>query len=275
MYSKVIMPVDGSDFSWRALGPASALADQCDADLEILQVVTLLDDVGPAKDLLTETLAARTAESPANSVASASITVVAMGETVAGTVAGYVESIPGSITVMSSVGRGRSAAMIGSIAEEILGSLFGPIMVVGPDSRIDQKDFRGDLIVPVDGSETSETALGLAVAIGIALSARVWVVSVIDQPAPGGSDVNESAYASNLAQKLAEQSHHEVAYEVLHGAHPDKAIVEHAKAIGASVIVASTHGRTGLARIRAGSVAMRIVRHAPCPIILNRPPHLH
>jgi nucleotide-binding universal stress UspA family protein len=274
MYSKVIMPVDGSDFSWRALGPASALADQCEADLEILQVVTLHDDVGPAKDLLTETLAARSANAPAASLASASITVVAMGETVAGTVAGYVESFPGSITVMSSVGRGRSAAMIGSIAEEILGSLFGPIMVVGPDSRIDQTDFRGDLIVPVDGSETSETALGLAAALGIALSARVWVVSVVDAPDSGDPDVSESSYTANLANKLAEQSHHEVTYEVLHGSHPDKAIVEQAKAMNASVIVASTHGRTGLARIRAGSVAMRIVRHAPCPVILNRPPHL-
>jgi nucleotide-binding universal stress UspA family protein len=275
MYSKIIMPVDGSDFSWRALGPASALADQCDADLEILQVVTLQDDVSPARDLLIETLAARSTDSRAKSTSSASITVVAMGETVAGTVAGYVESFPGSIAVMSSVGRGRSAAMIGSIAEEILGSLFGPIMVVGPDSRIDQTDFRGDLIVPVDGSETSETALGLAVAIGIALSARVWVVSVVDPPAPSGSEASESAYAAHLAHKLAEQSHHEVAYEVLHGSHPDKAIVEQAKSMNASVIVASTHGRTGLARIRAGSVAMRIVRHAPCPVILNRPPHLH
>ena len=275
MYSRVIMPVDGSDFSWRALGPASALADQCVADLEILQVVTLPDDVGPARDLLRETLAAKAAHSSRSSLRSATVTVIVMGETVAGAVAGHVESVPGAITVMSSVGRGRSAAMIGSIAEELLGALFGPVMVVGPDSRIDQTDFTGEMIVPVDGSETSESVLGLAGAIGIALSARVWVVTVTESGVPSGSEGTESAYAANLAHRLSEQSHHEVSYEVLHGKHPDRAIVEQAKALNASLILASTHGRTGLARIRAGSVAMKIVRHAPCPVILNRPPHLH
>jgi nucleotide-binding universal stress UspA family protein len=275
MYSRVIMPVDGSDFSWRALGPASALADQCAADLEILQVVTLPDDVGPARDLLRETLAAKAANSPSSSLRSATVTVIVMGETVAAAVAGHVESVLGAITVMSSVGRGRSAAMIGSIAEELLGALFGPVMVVGPDSQIDQTDFRGEMIVPVDGSETSESVLGLAGAIGIALSTRVWVVTVNESGTPPGADVSESGYTANLAHRLAEQSHHEVAYEVLHGKHPDRAIVDHAKALNASLILASTHGRTGLARIRAGSVAMSIVRHAPCPVILNRPPHLH
>lgn len=274
MYSRVIMPVDGSDFSWRALGPASALADQCSADLEILQVVTLPDDTGPAQDLLRETLAAKAADSMISSLGSATITVIVMGETVAAAVAGHVESVPGAITVMSSVGRGRSAAMIGSIAEELLGALFGPVMVVGPDSRIDQTDFRGEMIVPVDGSEASESVLGLAGAIGIALTARVWVVTVTESPAPQGTDVSESAYVANLAQRLSEQSHREVSYEVLHGKHPDRAVVEQAAALNASLILASTHGRTGLARIRAGSVAMSIVRHAPCPVILNRPPHL-
>jgi nucleotide-binding universal stress UspA family protein len=275
MYSRVIMPVDGSDFAWRALGPAAALAEQCDAELEIFQVVTLPDDVVPARDLLRETLSTKTSPDAPSALRAAHVTVVVMGETVAGTIAGYVESINGAITVMSSVGRGRSAAMIGSIAEEMLGSLFGPVMVVGPDSRIDQVDFRGELLVPVDGSATSESALGLAAAIGIALSARVWVITVNEESSLDGGDVSESAYAANLAAKLSEQSHHEVSYEVLHGKHPERAIVEQAKAMQASLIVASTHGRTGLARIRAGSVAMSMVRHAPCPVVLNRPPHLH
>lgn len=276
MYSRVILPVDGSDFAWRALGPAAALADQCDAALEILQVVTLPDDALPAEDLLRETVAMTRASTPTTAACLGNpiFTVITMGETVATTVAAHVASVPGSITVMSSVGRGRSAAMIGSVAEELLGALFGPVMVVGPDSRVDQTDFRGDLLVPVDGSETSESALGLAASLGISLGARVWVVSVVENTG-GGGDTNESAYVANLAHRLSEASHHEVSYEVLHGKHPDRAIVDQAAARAASLIVASTHGRTGLARIRAGSVAMKTVRHAPCPVVLSRPPHLH
>lgn len=275
MYSRVILPVDGSDFAWRALGPAAALADQCDATLEILQVVTLPDDAQRAEDLLRQTVALTRAStpSPAACLENPLFTVITMGETVATTVAAHVAAAPGSITVMSSVGRGRSAAMIGSVAEELLGALFGPVMLVGPESRVDQTNFRGDLLVPVDGSETSETTLGLAASLGISLGARVWVVNVVEN-AGGGGDTSDSAYVANLAQRLSEASNQEVSYEVLHGKHPERAIVEQAGARAASLIVASTHGRTGLARVRAGSVAMKVVRHAPCPVVLSRPPHL-
>ena len=41
-------------------------------------------------------------------------------------------------------------------------------------------DFRGELIVPVDGSDFSETTLALGAAWGIGLEARPWVVEVLD-----------------------------------------------------------------------------------------------
>lgn len=273
MFQHVIVPVDGSDFSWRALGPANALAVQCDAALEVYQVVTLPDDVVVAEQLIRDQLAAAPLE--AAHLVDVDVTVAVMGDTVASTIAAHVESTPGAVVVMSSIGRGRSAALIGSIAEELLGELFGPIVVVGPESRVDRADFRGELVVPVDGSETSESALPLAAAWGIALEARPWVVTVTDAGASGQSgDVSESSYPARLARNLSEQSHHPVEFEVLHGRSPDRAICDQAASLDASLIVASTHGRTGLKRMRAGSVAMGIVRHAPCPVVLNRPPHL-
>lgn len=276
MFKRVIVPVDGSDFSWRAFGPAAALATQCDSVLEVLQVVTLPDDVGVAEQLLRNQLAdVRLPEGlPDSVIAGVHVEIAVMGDTVASTIASRAESIEGSIVVMSSIGRGRSAALLGSIAEELLGALFGPVVVVGPDARTDRSDFRGELIVPVDGSDTSETALALAAAWGIALEARPWVVSVIEPDSGASGDVAESAYPSRVARELAEQSHHDVEFEVLHGKQPARAIADYASDLGAGLIVASTHGRTGLARMTAGSVAMAIVRHAPCPVVLNRPPHL-
>ncbi len=47
-------------------------------------------------------------------------------------------------------------------------------------------------------------------------------------------------------------------------------ICEHAQAAGADLIVLSTHGRTGLAHMLIGSVAERVVRHAPCPVLTLR-----
>lgn len=48
---------------------------------------------------------------------------------------------------------------------------------------------------------------------------------------------------------------------------PAKTIIEHAEAVHADLIVMGTRGRTGLAHMIAGSVAERVVRTAPCPVL--------
>jgi nucleotide-binding universal stress UspA family protein len=152
--------------------------------------------------------------------------------------------------------------------------MFGPVVLVGPRASTDRKDLRGELIVPVDGSDFSEATLSLGAAWGIGLEARPWVVEVLEPDQVQVPDTSESSYVARLARETRRLSHHDVQYEVLHSNHPGKAIGDFARSIEASLIVASTHGRTGLDRLALGSVAMEIVRHAPCPVVLNRPPTL-
>lgn len=149
-------------------------------------LLILPDDVGPAQDLLRATLAAAAASSKISSLRSATITVIVMGETVADAVAGHVESVPEAITVMRQRRPWTVRRNDRQYRRNLLGSLFDPVVVVGPDSRIDQADYRGEMIVPVDGSRAFESVLGLAGAIGIALAARVWVVTVAETPVPRG-----------------------------------------------------------------------------------------
>ena len=52
---------------------------------------------------------------------------------------------------------------------------------------------------------------------------------------------------------------------------PDKNIVGLAETGGTDLIVISTHGRTGLSRMFAGSVTEKVVRHAPCPVLSIHP----
>lgn len=51
-----------------------------------------------------------------------------------------------------------------------------------------------------------------------------------------------------------------------------EAIVDHATDIGADVIVVGTHGRRAFAHLLLGSVAERVVRTAPCPVLTVRSP---
>jgi nucleotide-binding universal stress UspA family protein len=50
------------------------------------------------------------------------------------------------------------------------------------------------------------------------------------------------------------------------------AIVEQAEQLGADLIVLGTHGRTGVAHALLGSVAERVVRSSPIPVITVRAP---
>jgi nucleotide-binding universal stress UspA family protein len=52
---------------------------------------------------------------------------------------------------------------------------------------------------------------------------------------------------------------------------PDRAIVQLAREIGADVIVVATQPTTRLMRLFGGSVADRIARNAPCPVVVVRP----
>jgi len=52
---------------------------------------------------------------------------------------------------------------------------------------------------------------------------------------------------------------------------PATEIVAAAADLKADLLCVSTHGRTGLAHFLLGSVAEKIVRHAPCPVLSVRP----
>ena len=51
---------------------------------------------------------------------------------------------------------------------------------------------------------------------------------------------------------------------------PAEAIVQVAREHAIDLIVMSTHGRTGLAHVLLGSVAEKVVRQAPCPVLVTR-----
>jgi nucleotide-binding universal stress UspA family protein len=59
------------------------------------------------------------------------------------------------------------------------------------------------------------------------------------------------------------------AIRIVHGV-PFREIIDTAKDIQADLIIMGTHGRTGVPHLLIGSVAERVVRLAPCPVLVTR-----
>lgn len=265
MYSRVVVPVDASELAWTAVGPAHLLAEKWDAELELISVVHYGWEIEPTTADIERYLAAFGWQEG---------TIVTVLETrvrhVADVLADHVGHHEGSFVVMSSAGRGRSAALVGSVAERLLQDLPSPVLVLGPAAVGDQLAFEGRMLVCVDGTYASERALEAAAPWAQNLDMKPWVISVAEESpvAVGGETLVDTGYPHRLADQLARTVNRSVEYETLHRKDPARAIVEHAKDYGAGLIVAATHGRTGLERFSEGSVAMNIVHRAPCPVLL-------
>ena len=138
------------------------------------------------------------------------------------------------------------------------------------------------VLVPVDFSEPSRKAMHYARAFAEQFGASVLLVHVVEPLAypPDFAVVPlippdaEEARLKELQRQLEAMAQGlgggvAVAAKVFSG-RPWQGVVEEAKAWDADLIVVSTHGFTGFKHALLGSVAEKIVRHAPCPVLVVR-----
>ena len=138
------------------------------------------------------------------------------------------------------------------------------------------------ILVPTDFSPASKGALAYARLLTERFGASLHVVHVCEEAVMAAAWTE--GYAMSLLQlreQIKESSEKQLAAlvaglgavpastEVLSGS-PAKAIVEAARARKASVIVMGTHGFGALNHLLLGSVAERVVRTAPCPVLTVR-----
>ena len=142
------------------------------------------------------------------------------------------------------------------------------------------------ILVPVDGSPTSNAGLREAIALAKEQGAELQIVHVVDQHSvimlSGEAVVHLDEMMANLtragqailrkAQALAQKGGlraSTVLLETLAGPAADP-IVKQAKKWRADVMVIGTHGRRGIRRLVMGSDAEQIVRSSPVPVLLVR-----
>lgn len=143
------------------------------------------------------------------------------------------------------------------------------------------------ILVTTDLSEFSLAALEYATSFGLLFSSRIYVLHVADKLpsvlAIGGLDVNEEQYRTRAREQAEESlasfvSQHfrpeaRVIPVVRYGIPADE-IRLFAEQERIDMIVMATHGHSGLKYILLGSVAEKVVRQSPVPVLTIKPARL-
>lgn len=136
------------------------------------------------------------------------------------------------------------------------------------------------LLVPVDFSTYAETALTYAMTLASKLGARLTLMHVIHLAplgvAEGGAvlpylEAVEAQAQAGMAdyRERVQAAGLKVDVVIVHGV-PFQSIIDTAIEHKVDLIVMGTHGRTGLRHVLLGSVAEKVVRLAPCPVLIAR-----
>jgi nucleotide-binding universal stress UspA family protein len=295
MYSKLLIPLDGSKTAATVLPFAPILAATLKLPIELLEVVDI---------------AAATAHIVADKARYLD-TIIAEGESVsrehleevAATFAGFhvsckvergrpadviierAEAEKGTLIAMATHGRsGINRWMMGSVAEKVLRGTTAPLFLVrAGEAAAEMPASIKSIVVPLDGSELAESVLPTVCEVARKLDLEIVLCRAYELAATAyyGSedylpnydemlrDMKEDVegYLKKKAEALKAAGLAKVSWVALKGAGAEE-IVRYANRYHDALVAMCTHGRSGVTRWALGSVTEKVVRHAEAPVLV-------
>jgi nucleotide-binding universal stress UspA family protein len=126
------------------------------------------------------------------------------------------------------------------------------------------------VLVPLDTTELSETSFRILPMLKTIGFEKVRLISVLDDKQKNGADERaRNSYLEERAARVREMGF-EASTELRRGNATD-AVLEATAADDVDLLLIATHGRTGLARLRLGSVADKLIKESPRPRLVVGP----
>jgi nucleotide-binding universal stress UspA family protein len=303
MFSKIVVPLDGSKVAETALPYARMLAEKLGVMVELLTVIdpAEIELYVADPDALTEVVCyhkarfeqylSKVAKSFSGSRTECRVERGRAAERIIDAAAESGETL----IVMASHGlSGLQRWLLGSVAEKVLRGTSSPLFLVraGADGAANGLAAPGPVIIPLDGSELSERAL----APGLELARRLNVEAVLarsfefpttayyradDYPPSAdkfipsyrklveamGREARE--YLDAKVKEISASIPVQIRAEVIEGSAAER-IIDLGRSTKSGLIVICTHGRSGFKRWVLGSVAEKVARHADNPVLIIR-----
>ncbi len=142
------------------------------------------------------------------------------------------------------------------------------------------------ILVPTDFSDFSRPAIDYGCAIAARFGAQLHLLHVVPDPAMLVPESHAFSAEAMQAQSAALMEDAKQRIELMPGGNWDNGkpvvrevrtgavfmeIIDYAKSMDIDLVVIGTHGRTGLMHVLLGSVAEKIVRKSPCPVLTVKP----
>ncbi len=282
---EILVPSDLSAESERALEHAAILAQHLDARLSLFHAVPLPDHAYPhwafghghdawvdAENIARECLERDVADLDPPPKTAPKI-VVERATSVPRALLSFLRSSEPDLTVMATHGRDRLAhVLLGSVTETVFQNAFRPVLCLRETERRSQPPYHL-ILVPTDLSPASRLAFPLAALLARSLGARILALHV--QAAPtlgalvtgGGREAEVPTEATLWNFVSADFDGLTLEVRIRKG-HAWDGIVSTALAEKADLVVMATRGHDSLGDKILGSNAARVVRHAPCPVLV-------
>lgn len=304
-FKSVLVPIDGSDLSERAVPFAASIA----GDGGTVVLLEVLPEAEPLrKPLGAITMSADEVQTMLSDLATQDLdraesrwadltgNVTIVKETQAGDAASVIldraEADGVDLICMSSSGRGALGRVaLGSVADKVVRTTTVPTLIVrhidlpagqeaAPLNRV---------IVPLDGSDRAMLALPVASALAKRFGASIELISAVDLPqvvspamAYGGAFAAD--YYTEMEQESTKAADAHLDEAVVALADSGASVSKHVmlgSAVGAvidfaqhgDVVVMTTRGQGGLRRWLLGSVAEKLIRDCPAPVLIVPSPH--
>ncbi len=179
-----------------------------------------------------------------------------------------------SLVAMSTHGRsGFDRWIWGSVAERLLREAQRPLFLLNPRALPEELHavegrFRR-ILAPLDGSEIAASVLPLVTALARLYDSEVILFHAAPH-AEATTPADEEAIASLNRHRREMEAAGVRARVEMRTESPAIAILDAAESEEVELVAMTAHGRTGSERWAFGSVAEKVLRHSPCPILVKR-----
>ena len=296
MFTKMLIPLDGSKNAEKVLPLARILAAALKLPIELLEVIDVaavsarlaIDAPGNLDSLIFEgerVSREHLKEIAANFSGSKVACSVERGKP-ADVIIEQAALDPGTLIAMATHGRsGVNRWILGSVAEKVLRGSSNPLFLVRADEgdSINPTAMIKSIVVPLDGSELAESVLPTVVEVAKTLDTEVVLCRAYELAASAyyGSEDYLPNYDGMLRQLKAEVESYlgekvewlkvsgltNVSWVALEGPSAEQ-IADYSRTHPGAVVVMCTHGRSGVSRWVLGSVTEKVIRHSSDPVLV-------